>query len=68
MPQVHYPVFHQMEGVAIVENGIDPREALENVLIPITPEKQVELLKKAGFKKVEMIFRWYNFACYLGVK
>jgi len=29
----HYPVFHQMEGVGIVEDGVDPREALENVLV-----------------------------------
>ena len=62
-----YYDFKRRNGYSELEIS-QKREALENVLIPITPEKQVELLKKAGFKKVEMIFRWYNFACYLGVK
>lgn len=44
------------------------REALEKVLKPFTPDAQLELLKIAGFKKVETLFRWYNFACYLGIK
>ncbi len=62
-----YYDFKRRNGYSELEIS-QKREALENVLIPITPEKQVELMKKAGFKKVEMIFRWYNFACYLGVK
>lgn len=62
-----YYDFKRRNGYSELEIS-QKREALENVLIPITPEKQIELLKKAGFKKVEMIFRWYNFACYLGVK
>ena len=44
------------------------REALENVLIPLTPSDQLELLKRAGFQKEDMIFRWYNFACFMGIK
>lgn len=44
------------------------REALENVLIPLTPEAQVSQLKAGGFEHVEMLFRWYNFAVYLGKK
>ncbi|MCK5074511.1 MAG: carboxy-S-adenosyl-L-methionine synthase CmoA [Bacteriovoracaceae bacterium] len=44
------------------------RNALENVLIPIPSSKQLTLLRKAGFKKVEEIFRWYNFACFIGIK
>ena len=44
------------------------REALENVMKPITPAEQLEALSLAGFKKSEMIFRWYNFACYLCLK
>lgn len=41
------------------------REALENVLVPLTPKEQIISLKSAGFQKVEMLFRWYNFCCYL---
>jgi tRNA (cmo5U34)-methyltransferase len=44
------------------------REALENVLIPISPDDQIEMFNQAGFEKSEMIFRWYNFASYIGVK
>mgnify|MGYP001463405630 CR=1 FL=1 len=44
------------------------REALENVMRPITPAAQLSALNEAGFKKSEMIFRWYNFASYLCVK
>ena len=62
-----YYDFKRRNGYSELEIS-QKREALENVLIPLTPEKQIEQLRKAGFKKVEMIFRWYNFACYLGVK
>lgn len=44
------------------------REALENVLVPLSQEEQTEMLKESGFHKSEMIFRWYNFACYVGIK
>lgn len=44
------------------------REALENVLVPVTPKEQVTMLEKAGFCECEMLFRWYNFASYLAVK
>lgn len=44
------------------------REALENVLIPFTPDENVKLLKDAGFKTVETFFRWYNFMGFLAVK
>jgi len=44
------------------------RDALENVLRPITPTAQIQMMNDAGFKKTEMIFRWYNFCCYLGIK
>lgn len=62
-----YYDFKRRNGYSELEIS-QKREALENVLIPLTPEKQIEQLKEAGFKKVEMIFRWYNFACYLGIK
>ncbi len=44
------------------------REALENVLVPVTPKEQLEMLDDAGFDYSEMLFRWYNFASYLGLK
>jgi tRNA (cmo5U34)-methyltransferase len=44
------------------------REALENVLIPYTMEENIEMLKNAGFKEVEVIFRWNNFATFMAFK
>lgn len=44
------------------------REALENVLIPYTLEENIALLKKCGFKKVDVFFKWYNFTGIIAVK
>ena len=44
------------------------REALENVLIPYTMNENIEMLKNAGFKEVEVIFRWNNFATFVAFK
>ena len=44
------------------------RTALENVLIPLTPKAQMGLLKEAGFEDVDMMFRWNNFASFIGIK
>ncbi len=44
------------------------REALEKVLVPITVEKHLAMLKRAGFVNVELLFKWYNFACFIGIK
>jgi tRNA (cmo5U34)-methyltransferase len=44
------------------------REALENVLIPYRPEENIDLLKGAGFRTVDLFFRWYNFSGILAIK
>jgi len=44
------------------------REALENVLIPYTMNENIEMLKNAGFKAIEIIFRWNNFASFIAFK
>ena len=44
------------------------REALENVLVPLKPSKNLKLLKTAGFKSVDVFFKWFNFAGVLAVK
>ncbi len=38
------------------------REALENVLIPYTIEENRNMFKESGFKRVDTIFQWGNFA------
>ncbi|MEO1958344.1 MAG: carboxy-S-adenosyl-L-methionine synthase CmoA [Nautiliaceae bacterium] len=44
------------------------REALENVLIPYSMQENIDMLKEAGFKNIEVIFRWNNFATFLAFK
>lgn len=44
------------------------REALENVLIPYTEEENKNMLKEIGFKTIETIFKWGNFATFIAKK
>ncbi|MEO1902345.1 MAG: carboxy-S-adenosyl-L-methionine synthase CmoA [Alcanivorax sp.] len=44
------------------------REALENVLIPYRPDENLRMLSRAGLDSVDMFFKWYNFAGFIGVK
>ena len=44
------------------------REALENVLIPYSDEENISLAKSAGFKSVDIIFKWANFTCFIAQK
>ena len=44
------------------------REALENVLIPYSELENREMLSNAGFKHIEVIFRWCNFATFIAFK
>ncbi len=62
-----YYDFKRRQGYSELEIS-QKREALENVLIPLTPKEQTVMIEDAGFDQVEMLFRWYNFASYLGIK
>lgn len=44
------------------------REALENVLIPYTENENRQILADAGFSRVEVFFRWYNFCAMVAIK
>ena len=44
------------------------REALENVLIPYRLEENRDLLLSAGFRHVDVFFKWYNFAGFIAVR
>lgn len=43
------------------------REALENVLVPYRVDENIEMLKRAGFRTVDMFFRWFNFASFIAI-
>lgn len=44
------------------------REALENVLIPYSEEENKKMILDAGFKDVQIIFKWLNFATFIAIK
>jgi tRNA (cmo5U34)-methyltransferase len=44
------------------------RDALENVLIPMPPAENRTLIAGAGFRAVELFFRWNNFAGFVALK
>lgn len=44
------------------------REALENVLIPLSRDENLDLLKRAGFQDIGTFFQWFNFCGFLGIK
>jgi tRNA (cmo5U34)-methyltransferase len=44
------------------------KEALDNVLIPLTLEEQTRLLRQAGFAHAEPMIRWHNFTSFVAIK
>ncbi len=62
-----YYDFKRRNGYSELEIS-QKRQALEDVLVPVSSQRQIAMLREAGFQDVEMIFRWYNFACYIGIK
>jgi tRNA (cmo5U34)-methyltransferase len=44
------------------------REALENVLIPLSRQENRNILKQAGFSRVETFFQWFNFVSFIASK
>ena len=44
------------------------REALENVLVPLTIQENYDLLVQAGFTRVETFFQWFNFVSFVANK
>lgn len=44
------------------------REELENVLIPYRVEENCALLRQAGFRHVDLFYKWYNFCGLLAFK
>lgn len=44
------------------------RDALENVLMPLTVEENQQLLADAGFTRVELLLKWFNFATFVAYR
>jgi len=68
--QAYLESYHQYKkerGYSELEIA-NKREALEDVLIPLTIQKNCDLLLEAGFRNVETFFQWFNFVSIVAVK
>lgn len=63
----HYYEMKKRNGYSDLEIA-QKREALENVLIPYRLEENRELLRKEGFRQVDVFFKWYNFCGIIALK
>ncbi len=63
----HYYEMKRRNGYSELEIA-QKREALENVLIPYRLEENKELLRRAGFRHVDVFFKWYNFCAIIAMK
>lgn len=63
----HYLEYKKKHGYSEFEIN-KKREALENVLVPYSERENILMLKECGFKHVETIFRWVNFATFIAIK
>jgi len=44
------------------------KESLKNIMQPLTLEENMQLLKKAKFKNINLFFKWCNFVCLVAKK
>lgn len=63
----YYHYYKREMGYSDLEVAMK-RDALENVLIPLTAQENRELLENSGFRKVATFFQWINFVGFLAVK
>jgi len=64
---LHYEAFKERNGYARTEIE-RKKEALENVLVPLTYEQQVDMLYDAGFKHVDVLMKLHHFTTFVVVK
>jgi len=63
----HYEAFKQHQGYA--QREIErKKEALENVLIPLTEAQQVEMLQSCGFQAMDSLLKLHNFVSWVAIK
>ena len=59
-----YFEFKRRQGYSELEIS-RKRDALENVLVPLTVDQNVAMLRAAGFARVEVLLKWFNFATFV---
>ena len=62
-----YYEMKRRNGYTIVKI-VEKRKSLENVLSPLKPGWNVEMLHNAGFKVVDMFWRCLNFCGWIAIK
>ncbi|NEP08022.1 MAG: methyltransferase domain-containing protein, partial [Okeania sp. SIO4D6] len=63
----HYEAFKAKNGYA--QNEIErKKEALENVLVPLTEIQQLQMLNDSGFQQVESLIKFHNFISFVALK
>ncbi|MCP3926317.1 MAG: carboxy-S-adenosyl-L-methionine synthase CmoA [Desulfobacterales bacterium] len=67
LQQNFYYLFKKENGYSNLEIS-QKRDALENVLIPETPEDHIKRLNNSGFKETDIWLKWFNFASFIGIK
>ena len=50
------------------EQIANKRKSLEGVLVPVTENWNIELLKQAGFQKIDCFWRYLNFCGFIAIK
>lgn len=63
----YYLAFKKTQGYSDFEIS-QKREALENILVPYSEVENRDMAQNAGFKQVETVFKWANFATFLARK
>ena len=59
-----YFEFKRRQGYSELEIS-RKRDALENVLVPLTIDENTQMFRDAGFKRVEVLLKWFNFATFI---
>lgn len=62
-----YESFKAGNGYSFLEIA-NKRQALENILVPQSTEENIEMLKTAGFSRVDILSKWLNFATFIAFK
>lgn len=63
----YYEGFKRDNGYSQLEIA-RKKEALENVLVPMTEKQIVEMLEKSGFDACQSIMKWHNFVTFIAMK
>ena len=62
-----YESFKSGNGYSFLEIA-NKRQALENILVPDSLSGNLDLLKRSGFSRTEILFKWLNFTTFAAFK